>query len=857
MSTLEHDFSSDDEQAVAQIPTNTPAINGTSMVTIQDPNGSRQVTVTLATHHIMTSAASYSYKSVDFNTPASVVAHTKKVREFLKAQEAIVGQDPLQAVVKPFLKSILRGTVYKPAFSFLWEDCKSSWSNFLDLLVQEVGQLASNEHLQLALDLINFAPPAKANLRNSILHFAGLIKTLGNKQFGYVPHQAILSNKLLQFVPVSYQHYMDTELRDPSGLLSLEEYTRKLRDFAHLIHPRVMPSMSATTASAPSSAASNNRQSNSSGQRNGGSNHKNSNSNRRGNGGTNANDSANSPTHANSGTPTATGNKQQNAVPSNANNTTRFGHRAGPFSHTRPAPINIMPPITRPSVPQPASGDVSMNGNTKSAPSTAGPNANGGAAPVQLGRLVKLTEEQDQYKIWARVDSGADAHIAGKDVLGHGVPDGRHESLFAVPLQRKALVADCVRVDAEAEDGTLFKFRAVISPSTSTCLRPSSLSYDAMNPDPEQDFAVVEGIKMPVHVRDGSPYVLISLLPGKSKSKKDFCSMMGFSDDPLPSDADLARMLHVKFACAGLHSIDLTCRILGYPIAFDTIRNAVSTCLRCPSSSTFSQVRTVTSEVYALESVSPAKDVLVFDGAEFPVISERGNRSFLVAKLIRCGRYFVRPGGRSTMSDTLIKIIRALNIPVVACYSDRSADFSRVTKYCENNNISYNPSHLGREEYKGHQESAVAHAKLVMEWFLHNWDLENPEQCWEMCAYAAEHVLNTRASPSRYLIPFHVCHAARPRYDLFPLSVVTLVRDSKLLRPERTEQVVFLCQHDAQTCLVWRFVERRSEIALVHISSIRSAKFNSNNIDSFLKPIVGLNALSRSARPIRPHEKRT
>lgn len=65
--------------------------------------------------------------------------------------------------------------------------------------------------------------------------------------------------------------------------------------------------------------------------------------------------------------------------------------------------------------------------------------------PKQLGRLVKLDEEQIPTEIFARIDTGADAHIAGRDVAGYGIPDGTHKSLFAVPLHRKRLAAECVK----------------------------------------------------------------------------------------------------------------------------------------------------------------------------------------------------------------------------------------------------------------------------------------------------------------------------------------------------------------------------------------------------------------------------
>lgn len=828
------------------------AVHPATMVTIPDPNGSKQVTVTLATHQIMASAGSYSFRSVDFNVPHQVLSHAKRVREFLKTQEAIVGADAIKVVLKPFMKSILRGTVLKSSFSIMWEEAAEDWEVFLQQLVSDVGQLSANEHLQLALDLVNYCPPPKTNLRLAILHFAGEIRTLSRKQFSYVPHQAILSNRLLKFVPVSYQHVMDAELKDPSGGLSLDEYIDKLRKFALLINPKVQPNsiQDATPSRSANSGRPNNHQANNNNRRDNGQNQqgqrRNNPQNGPGNGSSSTPNSSSQSNNSNSSSNNGQ-NRPANSGNSAAGSTSNGGNqsynRSGPkanSSFNRPPPISLFAPSSRPAVPQPASGDVSMSGNTK--PSVGSSSALPLSSGQQLGRLTILEPEQGDYRIWARVDSGADDHIAGKDVLGHGVPDGRHESLFAVPLQRKALAADCVKVTGFTETGDALQFRGVISPSTSTCLRPTSLSYDSENPDPTRDYAIINGLRLPVHVRNHSPYVLLTLQPATSKSKRDFCTMLGYADDPLPSDKELVEFIHVKFACAGAHTIDLSCRIWGYPIPFDTIRNSIATCPRCPATDTFDQVSTVMSDVAALEHVSPLCDVLVFDTAEMPFISARGNKHFLVAKLVRCGRYFVRPGGRSSAADHIIKIITHLRIPVVACYSDRSRDFSRVQNYCGRNNIAYNPSHLGRDEYKGHQESAVSHAKAIMEWFFHNWDFEDVQHHWEMCAYAAEHVLNTRASPSRYLIPFHVCHGTRPRYDLFPLSVVTWVKGSKRLSEQRTEPVVFLCQINAQSAMVWRFSEQPNAIAEVHVNSLRTPKFNSNNLDAFLKPIVDINA---------------
>lgn len=219
--------------------------------------------------------------------------------------------------------------------------------------------------------------------------------------------------------------------------------------------------------------------------------------------------------------------------------------------------VSVRPPPVTPKQPPAVSQDILMDGTSRPDPSSpASPHF-----PKQLGRLVKLTEEQTPIEVLARIDTGADAHIAGKDLSGHAIPDGVHKSMFAVPLQRKKLAAECVKFVATTENGDILRVRAVHSPSTNTCLAPTAVSFDTSNPQPESDYAIIEGVKMPVHIIKGAPYVKLHLDPACIKSKKDFCYQMGLAEYPLPSDEDVAEFLHVKFACSGAHTLDLTCRI--------------------------------------------------------------------------------------------------------------------------------------------------------------------------------------------------------------------------------------------------------------------------------------------------------
>lgn len=383
MSLNEHQdssSSSEDESAPPLVADATVVRNNTA-ISVTDPNGKRNVTVTLATHQVMLSAAQYSFKGVDFNDPHSVSLQVKKVREFLKIQDAVVGPTSLKVVTKPFLKSILRGTVLKPAFSLLWDEASESYDRFLDLVNEEVGQLSSNTHVKSAIKLQSYLPPPRSNLRMAVIHYAGEINSLGKKQFDLVPHQALLSHRLTQFVPVNVQHLIESDLRNPSGCLSLDEYVAKLRAFASTIHPKIMPSASSQLSS-NANANGKPRHATGSGstpQGNPNKPHQNMNS------GSvksmqHSNKRQNLQNESSSQPQTQHNNAQiQRPQPNNQRSFASTRHPNG-FGLPRPPPVNVNPPVARPFVPTIQTGDVSMSGTSK-AVTSASPKP-----PQQLGR---------------------------------------------------------------------------------------------------------------------------------------------------------------------------------------------------------------------------------------------------------------------------------------------------------------------------------------------------------------------------------------------------------------------------------------------------------------------------------------
>lgn len=826
------------------------------LVNVPDPNGTGLVAVTLSTQHILSQASTYSLKGVDFSDTSSVQKKLKTVREYLTSQEAVVGANGLMSVAQHFCKSIFKNTPYERIFPVFWKRSNNSWSTFLDKIGHAIGVPADHRLCDLAIELQQFVPAQGNNLRSAIFDYAGKIQYLSSKNASLVPHQLLLTRRLLQFMPVNQQHLLPTYVKEPANDQLMDDYVEGLMETALEIHPKIMPHTKQLTANHEGNPRNRNARPP---------------KNQRDQSGSNQNQpnvQGNPQLQDPRGPQNDRNTKDNNRHPRQDNHQQRHNNQ-----HFRPAQpnryqqtpqtrsentvssaprfVNNRPPPTSPKSPQVVTGDILMDGTGRPDPTSPSTHTK------QLGRLMKIAEEQNQQFVFARIDTGADAHIAGKEVSGNAIPDGVHKSLFAVPLQRKKLAAECVKFSATTENGEELSIRAVHSPSTNTCLAPSAVSFNIKEPKPDEDFAIINDIKMPVHVINGQAYVKLSINPARSKTIRDFCTQMGLNRTPTPTEGELVKFMHTKLACAGTHTLDITFRILGFPITFESIKNSIGTCERCPQTATFLKTTSISSTANLLNEVSPLTDTLVFDGAELPNVSERGYRTFLVAKLVNCGRYYVLPTNRGNFSETLQRIVTSSQVKIVKCMSDRSKDFSRFKKFCEENNITYIESLPGRDEYKGFQEGAVSQVKRVMEWFHTNWDYERADDCWDVLCYCTEHVLNTRASVSRHLIPFHVVHGVRPRYDLTPLQVVTVVRGSKRLTEERTEPVIFLCQRDAQTAIVWRFMRKRVSFEGVHINAIRANKLNLDAIEAFLKPPPQLNALSVVARTITPQERRT
>lgn len=839
-----------------------PSSSSAALMAVADPNaGTARVAVTITSTHIMSEAKKFSFAHVNFSRPSEVLTHVKNLRTWFDDQTKVLPEDDLKILVRPFFKSTVRGTHLHYLFKDLWSDAKEDWEKFLDKVVDLAGSDDKSVPKEIAKDLMNYVPPATLNLKSTLLHFAGQIARLNRLDSKYLPHADLLADRVELFTPVNVRHLLDKDALRPGPEATDDplEYIKALKKSAEAVHystnpirrvekPSTAPASQdnvskkgkSASQSAPDSGNPPAKPNNSSNS-NGGT------SQQRGNHGRSTGGSsghAPQTVHANATSQAksfATARQGSSSYTQTANQHKTFvPNSPGP----RPAPLKLNAPATVPRAPAVSinSGDVVMDG-TGRMEGAATPQPKSGK---QLGRL----EADEGFYVLCRVDTGADAHILGKEFMGHVIPTGKSEQMFSVPLARRKLAAEMGKVEATLE-GTDVTLSGVLSPMSSACLRPEALIF---GPDVSEPHAIIEGVRTPVIERNGSPYVEVCLRPVPTRTLRDFTSSMGFSN--VENTSELAELLHLKFGCASYQVLDVTCRILGFPLKDRDIRNACASCELCPTSGSFRSAENITSNLPAMIA-EPSADVLAFDHGEAPIVSERGNKFFLVAKTERTGRFFIRPGHKGKATEELITIVTHLQIPIVACVSDNAAEFLRFGRWCRQNRIDYNPSFTQRPEFKGRQENAVLQAKRLVDHLVKIWDYEKAEMCWDLVAYAAEHILNTRASPTLGCIPFHVTYNVRPRYDLMPLTGVHVVLKGKLMTPERVESAIFLGQATPETCYVWKYTTAPAVVSRVHVSSIRASKFTPEAFFAQFKEAPQLGALSTSARPIRPSEKKT
>lgn len=112
-------------------------------------------------------------------------------------------------------------------------------------------------------------------------------------------------------------------------------------------------------------------------------------------------------------------------------------------------------------------------------------------------------------------------------------------------------------------------------------------------------------IAFPCHSRGGFPHAKIRF-DGTTKRMESFLAQLGFTALPRPSLEDLARAVHLKFACAGTDTLFYQCAILGFHIPREVCRAIATSCHLCPHKTLHGPLESIRSEDIIAPSVVEA-----------------------------------------------------------------------------------------------------------------------------------------------------------------------------------------------------------------------------------------------------------
>lgn len=114
------------------------------------------------------------------------------------------------------------------------------------------------------------------------------------------------------------------------------------------------------------------------------------------------------------------------------------------------------------------------------------------------------------------------------------------------------------------------------------------------------------------------------------------------------------------------------------------------------------------------------QDVLVFDYCHW------GPNNVLVMKFEARGLYILERTPTRT-ADPVMNVLKRVRTSLKSVVCDNAPEFLKVRRLCDEVGIQFNPTHLGRPEVKGRQESAVKAAKLMLRWCVEAAKRQVPE----------------------------------------------------------------------------------------------------------------------------------
>lgn len=242
---------------------------------------------------------------------------------------------------------------------------------------------------------------------------------------------------------------------------------------------------------------------------------------------------------------------------------------------------------------------------TIQATTTPAPAAKAKAKVKAIGRLMK-TEEGFVGEF--RVDTGADETVFGKDLLGFVRSTGPSRGSYSTPLNTSRTMAETCVADVSIADVNgiehPMKLKGIMNAGNNmSVLSVRTASFLEGNGTYALDG--IPDVAFPCHARNGFPYAKIRF-NGATKSIDALLSQLGFTTIPKPSIEELARAMHLKFACAGTDTLYCQAAIMGFHIPREVCRAVSTSCHFCPHKTLHGPIETIRSEDILAPDVTEA-----------------------------------------------------------------------------------------------------------------------------------------------------------------------------------------------------------------------------------------------------------
>lgn len=185
---------------------------------------------------------------------------------------------------------------------------------------------------------------------------------------------------------------------------------------------------------------------------------------------------------------------------------------------------------------------------------------------------------------------------------------------------------------------------------------------------------MIEDITVPVILEGGNPYLELETIEHGTKTLPEFLKGIGLSLDDDCSVEDAYHAIHLRFGCQTPRNLVKTCRILGFDAKIQLLERARDICHLCPSKFIHGPRMKLKQTLNYLPS-DRRHDTIVFDFCEHPNVSERGDKSVLVARSLSTGYMLAHVCNRGNFRDVFKEWLLALRPANIACVSDQAREF--------------------------------------------------------------------------------------------------------------------------------------------------------------------------------------